>query len=221
MGTKLSKKLRKLEEFLIHGPVNDDAMMLSELDGFLAGIVTCPGMIMPSEWLPVVWGEEAPEFESEQQAQHAMDLIMGHYNDIIRQLERNRYNPIYDIERDDAILWEMWIEGFWKAVRLRPQDWIAHSSTDDAELQKDVFILTRLYELASTPSSKIEPKDIDKELRDMAPDLIPTAVEALHHARLAQFSPHPKAANSNTPKTGRNDPCPCGSGKKFKKCCLN
>jgi preprotein translocase subunit SecA len=22
-------------------------------------------------------------------------------------------------------------------------------------------------------------------------------------------------------RTGRNDPCPCGSGKKFKKCCLN
>jgi len=22
------------------------------------------------------------------------------------------------------------------------------------------------------------------------------------------------------PKTGRNDPCPCGSGKKYKKCCL-
>lgn len=24
-----------------------------------------------------------------------------------------------------------------------------------------------------------------------------------------------------TPKTGRNDPCPCGSGKKYKKCCLD
>ncbi|MEI9885828.1 MAG: SEC-C metal-binding domain-containing protein [Rhizomicrobium sp.] len=23
-----------------------------------------------------------------------------------------------------------------------------------------------------------------------------------------------------TPKVGRNDPCPCGSGKKHKKCCL-
>lgn len=22
------------------------------------------------------------------------------------------------------------------------------------------------------------------------------------------------------PKIGRNDPCPCGSGKKYKKCCL-
>jgi uncharacterized protein YecA (UPF0149 family) len=23
----------------------------------------------------------------------------------------------------------------------------------------------------------------------------------------------------DTPKVGRNDPCPCGSGKKYKKCC--
>ena len=23
------------------------------------------------------------------------------------------------------------------------------------------------------------------------------------------------------PKIGRNDPCPCGSGKKFKNCCMN
>ncbi|MCB9338662.1 MAG: SEC-C domain-containing protein [Lewinellaceae bacterium] len=22
-------------------------------------------------------------------------------------------------------------------------------------------------------------------------------------------------------KVGRNDPCPCGSGKKYKKCCMN
>jgi SEC-C motif-containing protein len=26
-------------------------------------------------------------------------------------------------------------------------------------------------------------------------------------------------AEKNAPKVGRNDPCPCGSGKKFKKCC--
>lgn len=28
-----------------------------------------------------------------------------------------------------------------------------------------------------------------------------------------------KSAQAN-PKTGRNDPCPCGSGKKYKKCCM-
>ena len=30
----------------------------------------------------------------------------------------------------------------------------------------------------------------------------------------------PIHANSNKGHVGRNDPCPCGSGKKFKKCCL-
>ncbi len=29
----------------------------------------------------------------------------------------------------------------------------------------------------------------------------------------------PKPVVRDTPKIGRNDPCPCGSGKKFKKCC--
>ncbi|MBQ2707482.1 MAG: SEC-C domain-containing protein [Clostridia bacterium] len=34
---------------------------------------------------------------------------------------------------------------------------------------------------------------------------------------------HPVGVNgtapARTPKVGRNDPCPCGSGKKYKKCC--
>jgi SEC-C motif-containing protein len=29
----------------------------------------------------------------------------------------------------------------------------------------------------------------------------------------------PKQVVRSVPKTGRNDPCPCGSGKKYKKCC--
>lgn len=29
----------------------------------------------------------------------------------------------------------------------------------------------------------------------------------------------PQTAIRNQPKVGRNDPCPCGSGKKYKKCC--
>jgi len=31
----------------------------------------------------------------------------------------------------------------------------------------------------------------------------------------------PQTFNRATPKTGRNDPCPCNSGKKYKACCLN
>jgi len=31
--------------------------------------------------------------------------------------------------------------------------------------------------------------------------------------------PKPKTIKREEPKLGRNDPCACGSGKKFKKCC--
>jgi SEC-C motif-containing protein len=30
---------------------------------------------------------------------------------------------------------------------------------------------------------------------------------------------NPKSAPRHSDKVGRNDPCPCGSGKKYKKCC--
>ncbi len=31
----------------------------------------------------------------------------------------------------------------------------------------------------------------------------------------------PNKASTQSKKIGRNEPCPCGSGKKYKKCCLN
>jgi uncharacterized protein YecA (UPF0149 family) len=31
---------------------------------------------------------------------------------------------------------------------------------------------------------------------------------------------HSKPRGRSEPKVGRNDPCPCGSGKKYKKCCM-
>lgn len=37
---------------------------------------------------------------------------------------------------------------------------------------------------------------------------------------LQQEYPNPSSALRAGPKIGRNDPCPCGSGKKYKKCCL-
>ena len=49
--------LERLDRFLC-GLESDDAMLLSALDGFLSGVVVCPDLILPSEWLPHVWGSE-------------------------------------------------------------------------------------------------------------------------------------------------------------------
>ncbi|MBP6985300.1 MAG: DUF1186 domain-containing protein [Alphaproteobacteria bacterium] len=42
-----------------------------------------------------------------------------------------------------------------------------------------------------------------------------------HHVHHAGCSHSSQPIVNNTPKIGRNDPCLCGSGKKYKKCCLN
>jgi uncharacterized protein len=217
----LSRKLRQLEDFLLSDAAGGDAMLLSELDGFLAGVIVCPEMIMPSEWMPVIWGDdEGPVFDDMEQAQAINGLILGHYNDISRQLDQGRYRPIFDFDTDETILWEIWIEGFAEAMRLRPEAWLAWARDDDAELQRAWFVLGRLGELATNPDD-IEPLDIDEELGELAPDLIPSHVEILHKARLSKASKNGPQPSAFAVKVGRNDPCPCGSGKKFKKCCLN
>ena len=79
-------RLSALDALLL-AVTDEDGMLLSEFDGFCAGVIVCPEMIPPSEWLPQVWGSGgAPEFDSEQALQNALDLIMGHYNDVARSL---------------------------------------------------------------------------------------------------------------------------------------
>tara|TARA_B100000686_G_C16794370_1_gene981199 strand:- start:1690 stop:2160 length:471 start_codon:yes stop_codon:yes gene_type:complete len=39
-----------------------------------------------------------------------------------------------------------------------------------------------------------------------------------NHTKKNSITP-PQTFRRDTQKVGRNDPCPCGSGKKFKKCC--
>lgn len=222
MSNSLPKKLRELDAFLLSDAVEDDCMMLGELDGFLAGIVVCPDLIMPNEWMPVIWGSDSPVFETMEEAEVVNGAIMWMYNDIIRQLDRNEYAPILDIDtRTDETLWEMWVEGFYMALTLRPDAWL--SCGDRSTAHKALSTFMRLHQIASTPRSELEPMDIDADLERLAPDMIPVLVHELHIARRALAStPAPAApANQNLKNVGRNDPCPCGSGKKFKKCCLN
>src|SRR3954467_6993957 len=77
-----------------HAP--DDSMGLSDLDGFLTGIVVGPELILPSEWLPVIWGGEEPEFETETEMQTVLGTIMGRYDEIVACLnsDPDDFDPV-------------------------------------------------------------------------------------------------------------------------------
>ena len=71
---------------LLHAiPAEGDGMSIGELDGYIAGLIVCPEMVLPSEWLSGVWGGEH-EFAEVAEAEATIAAVMGHYNRIAREL---------------------------------------------------------------------------------------------------------------------------------------
>ncbi len=87
----------ELDEFLMSDQTPDDCMQLSDLDGFLTGIVVGPELIMPSEWMPAIWQGGEPEFDDMERAERIMGVIMARYNEIIHLLddEPGALEPIF------------------------------------------------------------------------------------------------------------------------------
>jgi uncharacterized protein len=57
--------LDALDAFLSSNESPPDSMLLSDLDGFLTAMAVGPDLVMPSEWLPVIWGGGEPVFADE------------------------------------------------------------------------------------------------------------------------------------------------------------
>jgi len=219
MDEALSPRLRRLDRALCQLADTNDPMDLSQLDGFVAGLLVCPDLIMPSEWLPLIWGgDDEPVFDGIADAQQLIAMVMEHYNAVSTALhrKRGRYSPIFDIDvRHDEVLWELWIDGFNTAMQLRAESWdaiaLSGGAPSDALLGLTCLIMIDRGE-GDLPAEATDALSAD------APDLIPLWIETLAAWRL-EHSGYTKGPPVPKTKTGRNDPCPCGSGKKYKKCC--
>lgn len=182
------RHLRQLEKELAGLPGDGEAMLVSELDGFLTGVLVCPDLIMPSQWLPLVWGdgddEAAPVFESTTHAQKLIGLVTQHYNAIATDLQCGRFAPVFDVDRrHDEVLWELWIDGFEKARLLSPQSWLAIAG-GDAEARTAFAGLITLAAISRGDSSLAQAEIHD--LTEKAPELIPRWVESLNAWRISQ-----------------------------------
>ena len=108
-----------LDAYLLSDQSPSECMMLSDLDGFLTGIAIGPELVMPSEWLPYVWGGEEPVFDDPAQASAILGTIMGRYNTILREAEAGAFGPIFWKTADGTTIAADWAEGFMQAVALR------------------------------------------------------------------------------------------------------
>lgn len=201
-------ELDDLSEFLSTAP---GAMPFSEAHGFLTAIASAPTTMMPSVWQPVLLGEHG--FSSMEQAKHVFGLVMRLYNQILTDL--NEGNPIAPSDRDEDV--GSWCTGYLKAARM-DDVW-----TEDEAGTVFLFplaILAGEVDLVGEEDSEgrvIE--DPSPQLQRCRKGLDDTVHEANRYWTAWRRTSLASPVASRPPKTGRNEPCPCGSGRKYKKCC--
>ncbi len=220
----------ELDAFLMSESLSDEAMDLSSLDGFFAAIALNPEFVLPSQWLPWVWdmeaGEETPVFENLAQAERVNGLLLRHYNSVQEMIGEGRYAPLmYEMRQEDGGEFydaEGWSMGFMLGVSLFQDVWRQILDAHGEWLAPMMLLGT---EEGWEKLEEMHPDHADQRPAIRAAyEIIPEMVEAIFLHFLPQREAAAQARVTATlrrvgDKVGRNDPCPCGSGKKFKKCC--
>ncbi len=202
----LPQPLQQLEARLTDRDLEAGAMPPTELDGFVAGLAVCPDAVAPGEWLPLALGDGIA-------SQDRAGLVLAHREAVDRTLRDGScaYHPVFDVDpQGGEVLWELWADGFARALALRPDAWralapgLAHDLAD-GEAARALIGMADLITIA-TCAGLADPEAPEvAALTAAAPALIPVWVETLHGWRRRQAA-----------RVGR---CRCGSEQPYGTCC--
>ena len=199
-----------------------NSLGLDALQGLLCAVVNGPQPVMPSRWIPEALGEENV-FPAEEESDEIFGLLMAFHNDVARQLNAQAgFNFVQygDEGSEDArTSIELWCEGYLMGVMLADPSWESQCSPEDLDdLLFPFYALSGQWKegVIERGEAWMSAKEERKMLDAFAEDL---ANEVLEVRRFWFEMGYPETVRRTSPKVGRNDPCPCGSGKKHKNCC--
>lgn len=217
-------------------------------DGYLTALAAGPRALSVDEWLPKIGGDAFERcFADPPDAAAARRALAARWAVLLDQLDaeslldqpdalrlqphmamwddaaRERAVADGEVSAEDArtlVTGSEWVRGFFDATVDFIDDWQHDAEGDDAELHD-----TLMQHVAAVAWADGSPEltahvqhHYPKELpsRD---DLIDEACFAVQDLRVwwLDYAPRPETRRVE-PTPGRNDPCPCGSGRKFKKC---
>ncbi|CCJ88947.1 YecA family protein [Cronobacter turicensis] len=219
-GPLTEKELQWLDEMLEKYGSEDSIVDVAELDGLLTAVLSGPRTIEPSEWLVALWGGQnrIPRWSNEREMNRFMELCFQHMNDIADRLAEfpDQFDPLFGVretEGQDFTVVEEWCFGYLRGVGL--SDW--SSLPEDLQPALDAIALHGKEENFAQLEA-LSPEEMEARFAAIRP-----AALALHDYWIAQPQavPEPQQPIVAEQKPGRNDPCFCGSGKKYKQCCLH
>jgi uncharacterized protein len=191
-----------------------------DIDGFLGilhAVAVAPSLLPPSAWLPVVFPDG---FGGDTDFADAVNLALRLHNEVLDACDE--HYPLVP-EQDDIVGYESFAAGYATGAKLDPL-WYGNANRWTFAAPA-AYLGGRLDLVPADMLAKIEAGPDPKSLirRDLA-GLINAAQSSFLAVRRDALSQATRSASAGTPRpprVGRNDPCPCGSGKKHKRCCLD
>lgn len=228
-------EFEELDELLTQTPEPFEPLDAVMLDGYLCGVIVQPVLLETDAWLPHVFdfdGQPLPEDADPAWRERVTALILRRHAALNRAIAEDGWFDPLILELDDfnpprtddpeASLNPVsqalfpWVAGFQHAMESFP---------DLLELPDPAIdvALARLYRHlpAQTDEEREVVATLDKEhplanLDEAIEDLIVIVADLEDLTRDRRYKV--ETVKREAPKVGRNDPCPCGSGKKFKQC---
>ena len=227
----------RLAQFLSAPQRPEGTMSYCELAGFLFSVASSPEMVKLSEWLPLVFSESDAGFTTLDEGQEILTAIMGLYNHINNGVLEGEpalppgcavhATPIDNLAPGAPL--SEWARGYGEGYSWLINTWDEYAPAEfGKELEMDLLVLSFFTSRTLAEAYRIEMINQGltrkKTLEELAGEMlkgIPEAMQSIAHMGRALYEvvlSEPQLP-ARSEKIGRNDPCPCGSSKKYKKCC--
>ena len=193
----------------------DDRRSFEFTYGMLTAIISGPP-VMPGQWLGEII--RSPDYAAVDDANRALESIMRLHNDIASALHETPEIFVSQVARmlgADSTLLMDWNRGYVYGMALGGDEWIA--AKRDPEMHKLFEPIAAVMEIASSPEKRTWLDDV-KLRGDLAraQGMAAVGIAELWRRRLFLSV---ETVHRRGPKVSPNAPCPCGSGKKYKRCC--
>ncbi|MFN9529462.1 MAG: YecA family protein [Pseudomonadaceae bacterium] len=211
-----NRGLEKLDQWLLKYGNDDSILSASELDGYFAAIVSGPRQVAPAVWYSAIWAGQPPQWPSDRDGERFMKLAVELMSEAAYMLseEPDDYEAIFLADNNgkgEKLIVSEWCAGYLRGAAVA--GWLEQALPESA--QAALALITLHGDESGSETLKAM---TDAEYDASTAMLEPAAVELYEYwqQNLDPLLP----VRRDDAKVGRNDPCSCGSGKKYKQCCM-
>lgn len=192
-----------------------NTMRCDEVQGFMMALLSGPDALNPTNWLPEILGEESL-FDAKERTEIER-LVMAMAADMRMKLNEKTLPDLwfYEDEAGNPDFYT-WCNAYLYALDIVPTDWFEAADQEEFEdLFYPIMALGGIYD--DEENGEVILHLNEKELTQLESDL-PHVLLDIYWYWQAIIN-KPQTVRREGEKVGRNDPCPCVSGKKYKACC--